>query len=494
MNASPHNLLKFLPYVLVGFAACAALLKLIAYSQIPFHDWDESIYAQVAREWVQQPGIFLRYNGSDWLEKPPLPIAVIGVLFAIFGERELIARLPSLSLFAILCMLTLRLSKTITRQPLFHNIPLLVLFASPFIQDRSAVVNVDMYLSVGWIGYFAYANWPIPKIFFVLLGTLSKSLLGLFPVAVECAYRTITHNLTRKKCVELAALCAVGVVWHVLAYFRFGDLFVQEHLLDHLIARVTRVIELHFGGRKYYALVLLQDLGASWIAILFGFAGAILYLRSTKRNPFASAVMVPISAVVFFAFLTISRSKLSWYVVPLIPLFAVTTAWTPYLLSALRNGLFKRTILIAISVSVISAYARQIITDGVSLTSFKPIIPDHVALARCIAQSNAQNITVLLDPQSRKDRNVIEAAQLHIGSSFRYGGMPAFVYYVNRPVTFHYKQEEVVSKIDFIDTLVVHSDDVAPLIVQLAKKENTSLSFVAGCESGSWRTFMRQDN
>ncbi|MDO8610846.1 MAG: hypothetical protein Q7R95_09970, partial [bacterium] len=42
----------------------------------PFYDWDESIYAQVGREMINQKSVIPLWQGKFWLDKPPLvPLA-----------------------------------------------------------------------------------------------------------------------------------------------------------------------------------------------------------------------------------------------------------------------------------------------------------------------------------------------------------------------------------------------------------------------------------
>jgi len=66
---------KYLPFVFFVFIIGGLWMRLITISSVPFFDWDESIYVQVAREWLRHPGFTLYYNGSIWFEKPPLLFA-----------------------------------------------------------------------------------------------------------------------------------------------------------------------------------------------------------------------------------------------------------------------------------------------------------------------------------------------------------------------------------------------------------------------------------
>jgi len=60
-------------------------------------DWDEAIYAQVAKEMVESGGwLTLQYGGELWFEKPPLGFWMTAAVFRFFGISELSARLVSM--------------------------------------------------------------------------------------------------------------------------------------------------------------------------------------------------------------------------------------------------------------------------------------------------------------------------------------------------------------------------------------------------------------
>jgi hypothetical protein len=135
-------------------------------------------------------------------------------------------------------------------------------------------------------------------------------------------------------------------------------------------------------------------------------------------------------------------------------------------------------------------FARHIITQ----TFYTYKIPDKTELALCIDQklkSNISSIVYLVSTQERSDAQVIEAANLQIGSSFIYGSAPAFVFYSNRPVSFYYSPEKLLSEGLGHGTLVVHEEDLLdPQITRIAQTWNVNNS-LPSCTSGPWQAFIR---
>ena len=62
---------------------------------------------------------------------------------------------------------------------------MLILAASPVFIDRAALLNSDMLIAIGWMGYLLYQDQYWLKLFFITLGVWSKSVLGLYPLFID---------------------------------------------------------------------------------------------------------------------------------------------------------------------------------------------------------------------------------------------------------------------------------------------------------------------
>src|SRR5580698_4701861 len=71
-------------------AAAAALLPLLGHK--PLADWDEAIYAEIARELLGHRTLALSWHFQPWFEKPPLYMWLTAGFFRVFGVNEFCAR------------------------------------------------------------------------------------------------------------------------------------------------------------------------------------------------------------------------------------------------------------------------------------------------------------------------------------------------------------------------------------------------------------------
>ena len=58
-------------------------------------DWDEAIYAQIAKEMVHTGSDHPHWGYKLWFEKPPLLMWITAILYKIFGINELWSRAAS---------------------------------------------------------------------------------------------------------------------------------------------------------------------------------------------------------------------------------------------------------------------------------------------------------------------------------------------------------------------------------------------------------------
>src|SRR5436309_1244284 len=104
-------------WLLLALLLCATVMLLWNLGAHPLKNWDESIYAEVAKEMVRT-GDWLtpHWNSRPWFEKPPLYLWLAATSFKLFGITEFAARLPSalsgVGLVAIVYLLGQRMYST----------------------------------------------------------------------------------------------------------------------------------------------------------------------------------------------------------------------------------------------------------------------------------------------------------------------------------------------------------------------------------------------
>ena len=96
------------PEILLVLLAFAILFFRLG--QATLADWDEAIYAQVAKEMVETGDWLTPHHGNEpWFEKPPLLIWMTAILFSAFEASEFWARaVPAFSaVFLVMITLTM---------------------------------------------------------------------------------------------------------------------------------------------------------------------------------------------------------------------------------------------------------------------------------------------------------------------------------------------------------------------------------------------------
>src|SRR3989338_2148513 len=164
-----HNKNKIIVILIFIFIFIGLTVRNLHLSLVPFYDWDEGMYAQIAKEIIYNKSIFTTFNGQVWVDKPPLVHIIIASTFLLFGQSEFWARMSMIIFSFILLILTYQSAKKLFSiissskihpiEELFASlIPMLILAASPVFIDRAALLNSDMLIAIGWMGDLLYQD------------------------------------------------------------------------------------------------------------------------------------------------------------------------------------------------------------------------------------------------------------------------------------------------------------------------------------------------
>lgn len=439
MEIRKKNYARFFFLILAAFF----LLIFLTLGKSYLYDWDEAIYAQVGREMILAKTIFGLWNGNAWLEKPPL-VPFVSALSYTFGHIiyrniEFWFRLPSflafiLYLYFIYKIIKFKLPK---KSDIYFASTILIILSSKLFFIRNLSLNTDIFLLVGWLGfYYYYQKGSVLQLPYLMIGVLSKSFLGFYPVLVVLAEDIILKKLSLKKIGQLLFFSFLSSIWFLAAFLKFGHVFIKEHLLEHLFYRVIKPVELHYGGYFHYVKLIFRESPVLAILSLFAlFYIGYLILFKKKYN----LLFIPLFLGIF-VFISLSKTKLDWYIFPVIPVLALALSVLFVDLSALLKIDERLLWFIAIVVMILIIYAR----GNILFKFHKEKPPEKVKLAEYIKNKCAK-IDYLVDAEERKFYHVISAANVGISSTFRYGGSPAFRFYVEKKVNFYYDIAEFKS-------------------------------------------------
>jgi hypothetical protein len=280
-----------------------------------------------------------------------------------------------------------------------------------------------------------------------------------------------------------------------------------------MFKRLVVPIELHFGDKFFHFNLLWKNLGYLNFLIIASYLYLLLNLKSEwKKN--LKKILILISPLPFLALLTVMKTKIDWYLVIYLPLLLLSVGYlyeridnrmsfranppsreesrnlneislrVPTLLRNLVEmtkkinffiiKLLKSTIVISATIFFLINFSKQTFFSSVN---YQP--PEKVTLALCLSKTKEKNVGVYVEEQERRNRNFLEAANYQTTSSFYYGGSPAFVYYLNKPLNFFYDEKDFVSQQQKYQTLVLTKVDYNNL------KEKINYKKIV-CETKNW--------
>jgi 4-amino-4-deoxy-L-arabinose transferase-like glycosyltransferase len=465
-----------------------------------FHDWDEGMYAQIATEILKNKSLFTTFNGSVWLDKPPLAHTLIATVFLFFGRSEFWARF----LMLIFASATLVLTYFLTKQVLNHLlktklerlnrlqkeiaylIPVFVVSSANIFLDRATLLNTDIIVALSWVGYFLFNSNFALKLLFLSIGVYSKSIFGFYPLFFELL-TVKREDFSLKNLKKTFILILIPSLWYIAGLIKYGNYFIQAHIIDQLFKRIVVPIELHSGDKFYYLKYLWENMGIlafvlipSYLMIFFDFIKNFkregLKIRTTKKGWY---FLILFSALPFYIFLNFGKTKIYWYIAILMPLFAIPIS---YFYTSLNSKILRYAVVIIILIYFLATFLPQTYNFVLNYQ-----VPERITLARCISKLPGTRMGFLVDQGERSNRNFLEAAHYQTSSSFFYGGSPSFVYYLNKKVDYFYDVVQFLQNYPKYNIIAVSSGDVE----KIKELESIKKDYKKNCVSGSWETLIK---
>lgn len=448
--------------------------KLI-YTPTPFYDWDESLYIQTGKEMIQNEYfLFPMWQGAIWLDKPPLIPLIYGVTASIFYfipaeiSTRILTLIVSITLLALIYMLYNKLFK----DQLLSTLSVVATAFTPIFLQRAQVVNLDLFLLFGWIGYILFFDKKYLSFFFLFIAVFSKSLIGFYPVFAIAFYylylfllKKVNIKELKKAFIRLSLHTSLLLAWFVSMFVIFGNSFWNQHIIESHFRRVTSSIEFHFGQRTFYLDLIIQQYSFILIFILIGIISLFLWLRKNKFESgrlFYSLYLLP-----WFLFLNLTKTKIFWYIYAAIPQFGFLATSFGLLLKKNKKIYWIFTIILATSI-----FYKTFFIDNLLSTYYSKEEP-HYFLS-LYAKSKCENLNVLLNKQSRKSFDELDKLGLLITTTKWWGSHPSMVYYFGKKINFLYSEKELnkeISKSNKKSCFVVEKDETN----LLEKQENLSL-------------------
>jgi 4-amino-4-deoxy-L-arabinose transferase-like glycosyltransferase len=333
------------------FVLSAAILCLAAFNlgfrqhTLPVHQWDESLYATTAWEMLQSGELVgTTFNGTlDYYNsKPPLNVWLIALSFKWCGVNLVSLRLPSLlagfSTIALILFWGRRVCGD--RGALVAGLVMATLFG--FLYNHAArrantdAINTLLIVLVVATLWAARARpWRLVWLGPVLAAVfLLRGMAILLPIVIIVADEWWTFGIRRRgrwaPTWAAAALFALPVGAWIVARWQIDQWqFLSRLFWYDFVARTLTPIEDHPGSVLFY-LDVLQKQHYEWlVAVAIGAVlspGTLTALRSELSGTPGTAKPARLLVVWAGAALlipTIVSTKMSWYLQPFYPVFAI---------------------------------------------------------------------------------------------------------------------------------------------------------------------------
>lgn len=379
---------------LVVLALAAALVFLYGLGNRPLEDWDEAIYAQVAKE-MARGGHWLtpHWEFQTWLEKPPLLMWTTALFFRLFGVTEFWARAASAFSGVGVVALVFLLGRHLYDGRVGACAALVLLTTYHFVSfSRFGTTDVMLTLFT-YLALYAFVRvresglwwcvvWPA-----CALGVMTKGAGGwVAPAAIiiALAFDPRRADLLRARrlfWIGLVLAILIAAPWHVLMYARHGQTFVEEYVGYHVLARIRTPLEGHAPGYSFYFLKIIDGFFPWCLLVPFAVAVAV---RDNLRGDARSRILLITAALVFGAY-TLVQSKLLWYIVPAYPALSLLVA--ALLLKIFRSARQRRKLKFA----YIALGALLLIVGGVyTFILLRVAHPSEDSTARIAALAASQ--------------------------------------------------------------------------------------------------------
>jgi 4-amino-4-deoxy-L-arabinose transferase-like glycosyltransferase len=454
--------LELLCLVIVVVAAIVLFYRL---GVPPLKNWDEAIYAQVAKEIIQSGDLLtLHWQHADWLEKPPLTFWIMAGLFRVFGISEFSARAVS-ALAGVGVVATIYGIAKLQRGLVRSLIAVLILLTTFQFVQMSRLVDTDVlllffiYLAV--YGYLRVRNgdrrwWYVTSVS-CALGFMVKSFAVLFaPAAIALALvldGQVKETLKANHFwFSVLAGLAIVIPWHAAMISLHGSAFVSQYFYQHVWSRTVTVLEGHAGPYWFYFNEIWQKIYPWWSIAPFA---VVFHAWEVKRG---RSSVVPLALIVLvFGFYTTAQTKSTSYILPVYPaLTLLISDLLTWIYDLRRIALRVAVILICVcfayvAIGKIQPYYVRIEEEDVAVKE----------LATLAATQEFSNVLIVysrtgeFDPQTAlfySNKQVLRAT----GGNIEYGDL------------YHDKQPLRLLAGEQPSGIILAKDEVEPLLVDYA--------------------------
>jgi 4-amino-4-deoxy-L-arabinose transferase-like glycosyltransferase len=363
--ANPQALDRTATAMRIALVGASSIALFYALGERLLRTWDESIYAEVAKEMLERHSWLTPYwNFRPWFEKPPLLMWATAAMYRIFGVSETSARITTALCGVAVVWLTFEIGRRLMGGWGGVAAAGILLTNSYFVfLSRFGTLDVPLALCcvVAAYGYIRATTgehgWWYAVGAATGVGLMLKGVAGiLVPLSIGLAllldwgrarFRSLQSRdgggfswCGRKVRNSILLALLIALPWHLMMVILYGRAFLSEYIGYHILARLGSTLEGHAGPPYFYLLQYWSEFKPFAVLALIGLGLSF----GRKKN---SSVVIA-----FFLAITLSFSaagtKLLGYAMPAFPFVALLAALGMQGLSVLCGTARRRGYAVAI--------------------------------------------------------------------------------------------------------------------------------------------------
>ncbi|MEN9208622.1 MAG: glycosyltransferase family 39 protein [Gloeomargarita sp. GMQP_bins_14] len=314
---------------LVGLTVLALLVWLLGLGGVPLRDVDEGQVALVAREmFCTGNWLFPTRLGEPYLNKPPLVHWLTAMAYHLGGITDGTTRFPAAVVSALAVPGLYVLGGQLFAEEIAARWSALVFLTLLPVVRHGRLAMLDGTVVTGLVGLLlatVLTRWQVRWSWGMGLAlgflALTKGLivvpLGL--IALVFLAWDAPPLLTKPAFwLGLGGGLLPGLSWFVAQLLHYGPVFIQGHLVQQSLARTWEVVGGEPGPPWYYLQYLFFH---SWPWFFLWPLGLVLAWQQRHR---AWARLSLVGTGIFLGIISLMTTKITWYVMPVYPFFALT--------------------------------------------------------------------------------------------------------------------------------------------------------------------------
>jgi outer membrane protein assembly factor BamB len=308
---------------------------------------DEKTYSQMAYHMVKSGDYLVPYGFGEpaiWAGKPPLYMWTMSLAYQAFGVNNFSTRIWSPIFGALTMVMVFFLAKKLYNRCVgFASAIVLGTFTAFFLFAKHAMTDVTfVFFIVASFYFFVLSEKPKKTNRYVILSglffglaLLTKQVEALLIPMIIFTYLVVTNRsvrflFTRRFTVFWVMGLLVLSPWLLYMFLSFGANFWQWFVVYCGFTRTISPIEGHTGGYLFYFSYLASN-ERLWV-ILLPFASGLCAFNAFVKRLKADALILAWMIIVLLVF-TLAQTKLSWYILPAYPAFAIAVSSLLYQIS-----------------------------------------------------------------------------------------------------------------------------------------------------------------